>query len=351
MKYISKIFELNTVKADASLEEIEDYFLELIDYNNHAIPISTIVLPSVINKVDKTKNNKRRYINGYKISIIFDFFDQVFVKKVVSKALLRMKRDYNIHYNQISKSGHGYTEKEVPVAGGDYTRTVYDPKWKWTITISKKNMNESKIKTFNRYNELNNPNYNLLIVDVQKSFSKFFTQNYLNKLIEYAKSYDNVYQIWDNHVEGSNIDNDYLYDKKPDIPSMHNDLYVFPNQKMLIEKRYNYNVNANFYKKILDEETYKIMKDKESKQILKRGEIFKTNEGTVIVYIGNRHVYFHCPKKLYELLLKLKGKHLTVVGGSDSECLSDVFTTCESLGVLVKRDWKYIYSATNCPIQ
>lgn len=341
MKYLEPFVRFNEAKSTkiGSIEEIEDYFLELMDHQNSKIPINVEVTKHIVNKQGK-KWVKGSSVHGYKIVIVYDIYDQVFIKNVVDKAVLRLSRDYNIHYNQISKRGNGYITKEIPVRGRDYTRTVLDPKWKTIITISPKDLNES-----------NQEDSNLLIVDVQKSFHKFFTENYITQLKEYAKKYSNVYQIWDNHIEGKNVDNDYLYDKKPDTPSIHNDLYAFANQKMLIEKRYTYDVDAKFFKKILDEKTYQIVKDKEKKKLLKRGEIFKTNEGTIIVYIGNNHVWFHCPKKLYELLLKLKGKHLTVVGGSDSECLSDVFTTCESLGVLVKRDWGYIYSATNCPIQ
>ena len=190
---------------------------------------------------------------------------------------------------------------------------------------------------------------NLIIVDVQPSFKQFFTDLYVHKLKEYAKKYTNVYQIWDNHQQGNNVDKDYLYDKKPDIPNTN--LYKFPNQKDIIEKRYNYDVDADFYKKILDKNTYTEVKEKENKKLLKRGDYFKTTEGTIIVYIANKHVWYHCPKKLYDLFIKLKGKEVTMVGGSDQECFLDVETTATSLGVSIKRDFGYIYSASNCPIK
>ena len=47
----------------------------------------------------------------------------------------------------------------------------------------------------------------------------------------------------------------------------------------------------------------------------------------------------------------MKGKNIEIVGGADSECLDDVFTTAESLGVLIKRNHKYIWSASHCPIK
>lgn len=201
------------------------------------------------------------------------------------------------------------------------------------------------IRLFENFN-----NETLIIIDVQKSFKKFFTDNYLKELNKYANTFNSVYQIWDNHVEGKNVDKDYLYDDDPDAPN-NNDLYTFPNQVEAIEKRYNYDVDADFYKKILDPKTYKIIKQKESQNSLKRGDIFLTNEGTAIVYIGNNHKWFHVPIKLYELFVNLKGKEVTMVGGSDQECFLDVETTAKSMGVKVVRNFKYIYSATNCPIK
>ncbi len=200
------------------------------------------------------------------------------------------------------------------------------------------------IKTFESYS-----NDTLIIVDVQKSFKKFFSEMYLNELKKYCKNFKNVYQIFDNHVDGKKVDKDYLYDETPEVP-IHDDLYYFPNQTDLIEKRYNYKVDADFYKKILDKEVYQEISEKEDREELKKGDIFPTKEGTIITYINNNHVWFHCPKKLYELLTSLKGKEVTVVGGADSECLEDVVTTAERLGVKIKRDYKFIYTANSCPI-
>jgi hypothetical protein len=189
----------------------------------------------------------------------------------------------------------------------------------------------------------------LLIVDVQKSFRKFFTEMYVNELKKYCENFIEVHQIWDNHVDGKNVDKDYLFDENPDIP-VHNDLYNFPNQKDIIEKRYNYDVDVDFYKDVLDKKTYKDIKSKEDSNSLKRGDLFETKEGTAIVYIGNNHKWFQIPKKLFELFKKLGDKKVTIVGGADSECLSDVFIAAESMGVNIKRDWRYIWTATSCPI-
>lgn len=192
---------------------------------------------------------------------------------------------------------------------------------------------------------------NLLIVDVQKSFKKFFTDNYINQLIKYCNGFQNVYQIFDNHVDGKNVDKDYLYDKDEEAQTNHPDVYKFPNQKDVIEKRYRYDVDVDFFKKLLDDKTYQTMKSKEKNNQLKRGEMFKTSKGTYLVFIGNNHRWYEVPKKLFNLFKKLKDREVIIVGGADSECLQDIYVTAETMGVKIKRDWKYIWTATHCPIK
>jgi hypothetical protein len=208
------------------------------------------------------------------------------------------------------------------------------------------------LKVFENFNSTGT----LIIVDVQKSFRKYFSEMYLHELKKYCKEFENVYQIFDNHVDGKNPNLDYLYKENPEVP-IHQDLYHFPNQKDIIEKRYNYDVDADFYKKILDKSTYQEIKTLEEKNSLQRGQYFSTKEGTIIVYIGNKHRWFHVPKKLYELFIGLKeaqseeNAQITIVGGADSECLTDIIISAESLGLNIKRNWKFIYTASSCPIK
>lgn len=195
----------------------------------------------------------------------------------------------------------------------------------------------------------------LMIVDVQKSFKEYFSIQYVEALKTYSKSFNSVYQIWDNHIDGKNVDLDYLYDDEPDIP-IHSDLYRFPNEVELIEKRYNYDVNIDFYKSVLSTDDYTRISEMEDRKKIQIGEMVKTTKGTLLVYVGNNHVWYHCPKKLYDILIEIKtaqtngSSSLVIVGGSDSECLEDVFVCAESLGIKIVRDYKYIYTATNCPI-
>jgi hypothetical protein len=209
------------------------------------------------------------------------------------------------------------------------------------------------MKYITLFENFNSDSSILIIVDVQKSFKKFFNDNYLSELNEYAKKFKKVYQIFDNHHEGKSVDKDYLYDEDPNLDNLH-DLYSFPNQKELIEKRYNYDVDVDFYKKILDEEVYNQIVSREGK--LKQGEYFPTTEGTVIVYIGNNHQWFHVPKKLYEIFQELKQAQsenlkIEIVGGASGECLEDIITAAKSLGLVIQRNPKFIYSASFCPIK
>lgn len=189
----------------------------------------------------------------------------------------------------------------------------------------------------------------LIIVDVQKSFKKFFSEMYLNELNKYCKNFNKVYQIFDNHVDGKNVDKDYLYDENPDIP-VNGDLYIFPNQVDIIEKRYRYDVDIDFFKEKMSKEQYNKIKYLQDSKKLKIGDHFRINNGIILVFIGNKHNWFECPVKLYNLLSDLSGKEVTIIGGADGECLQDIFVTAESLGVKIKRNWKYIYTATSCPI-
>jgi hypothetical protein len=189
----------------------------------------------------------------------------------------------------------------------------------------------------------------LIIVDVQKSFKKYFTDNYVKELKKYCNEFDEVFQIWDNHINGK-VGNEYLFDHDPEI-NIGQDLYHFPNQTEIIEKRYNYDVSVDYYKKILDKNTYDNIKKKESNDKLIKGEMFKTTKGTAIVYIGNNHKWFQIPKKLYKRLSNDKYRRYVIVGGSDTECLEDVYISSKSIGVDISRNKGYIYSGKNCPIK
>lgn len=189
----------------------------------------------------------------------------------------------------------------------------------------------------------------LIIVDVQKSFKKFFNNKYITQLKKYCNSFPEVYQIWDNHYKGKNVDKSFLYEKNPLINS--NDLWDFPNELMKIEKRYNYNVNTDFYKNILTEEVYKEIKEKDKNKHLQKGDLFQTTKNTYLVYTGNKHRFFHISIKMTNLFSSLRGKNIIMVGGSKGECLQDVFIAAEAFNLKVSLNNNFIWSATHCPIK
>ena len=318
-------------KSQETIEYIESFFTELSDYKDDTYPIIVNVRARVI--------GKNKY-DGYQVNVTFDTYDKYFMEKKIDLIKNRLKPEFNIHSSSVDKTSM-FRTKHIPVHGTDRTSMVQDPIYCWSISLSPK---------FNEIIESVQESSTLIIVDVQKSFKKWFNDKYVNELTKYAGQFTDVYQIWDNHYQGKNVDKDYLYDENPEIP-VDGDLYTFPNQREIIEKRYNYDVDVDFYKKILSDEVYKAAKQKEQNKQLKRGDLFETEEGTYIVYIGNNHKWYHLPKKLYELFSKLKGKEVIMVGGSDMECFLDVETAANSLGVKVKRNFKYIYSASHCPIK
>ncbi len=186
----------------------------------------------------------------------------------------------------------------------------------------------------------------LYIIDVSKHFSKFFTEQYLRRLKNHCHNYRNVIQVWDNHSDGKPDDDGYLYD--PNFPSpISDDLYTFPNQTEIIEKRYTHQPKDEYIKELLGNEVFKdIIPEK-----LKKGQSFRTLKDTLLVYIGNNHKWFHCPKKLENTLLKSKGKKIHLVGGAETECYEDIIITAQSLGIEPYQDHRFIYSATHCPIK
>ena len=351
MKYL-KLFENFRKKVfnELEFEDIEYFFINGTD--------SDKIRLTDFEKITKSVSNfSSIFSKHYKLENLFDNEEHSYrppmIEFVVEIKHPPMIRNYSFDIN-------GYTKSIIKM----YLQRLYDI-FDVNVFVQIININhmDEYISRSNVYiqpksrsmKESIENKSTLLIVDVQKSFKKFFNEMYLNELNKYCNNFSKVYQIFDNHVDGKNVDKDYLYDDNPEIP-VNGDLYTFPNQVDIIEKRYNYDVDAEFYKKILDVDVFNQIKELEDSQKIKKGQYFSTKEGTIIVFIGNNHKWFHVPKKLYELFMKFKEaqnegqNEITIVGGADSECLEDVITTAKSLGVKIKRDWKYIWTATSCPI-
>lgn len=209
----------------------------------------------------------------------------------------------------------------------------------------------------------------LFVVDIQPSFNNYFSDNYLEEVKKYCEKFSEVYQIFDNHIDGKDVDSDYLYSLHP-IINTKEELYTFPNQKDILEKRYLYDVDSDYFRNIIDEKTLAKMEKLEKDNKLTEGMMFKTKYNTIVVYTGNNHQFFHCGLKLYYLLLDIKkqGKNIELIGGAhrsmyqtlssdvntdkkiNSECIWDIYCACDAIvgqknHNKCKINLKYTYSA------
>ena len=160
-------------------------------------------------------------------------------------------------------------------------------------------------------------NKHLLIVDVQKDFTKFFPPNYLNNINNLCKQMSKVYQIWD-----SNDAN------KPD--------YKFPNQVLSVDKKYGSDLDKNILTPKSLKELNKDFKDNFFYDSEYNPKIYHTNDGGFYIYIGMGndgpgHQWFLVTPKLVNFFNTLKkdlnGNILYLAGGAERECLYDVEIT------------------------
>lgn len=206
--------------------------------------------------------------------------------------------------------------------------------------------------TLDRFSFLENVTQNeiLFIVDVQKSYAEFFTDNYVKQLQNYCKTYSRVYQIWDNHIDGDVSNNNYATNPNPKIP-IDFDLYKMPNTKTYIEKRYFYLEDVKLLDFFNDRISDEVKEELEKKESFVKGDFFKTKEGTTVIFVDNNHVWFEIPIKLERIVNDIVdlNQTVTLVGGADGECLLDIITAFEHLGLKYSLDHSYIYGATHCP--
>jgi len=172
-----------------------------------------------------------------------------------------------------------------------------------------------------KFNIYENNIYNdvLIIVDVQKEFNKFIPENFVKKLTEYSKNFNEVYQIWDSN--------------KATEPS-----YKFPNEIDTIIKKYGTSFSID-----LKQITQDILN---SYPNAKEGDRFKLKEtNSYIVRIFNNHDWFYVTEDMTKLFNKLKNRNIILVGGGDSECLKDIYISMKSFDINVEYNYKFIYSA------
>jgi len=180
----------------------------------------------------------------------------------------------------------------------------------------------------------------LVIVDVQKEFSKFMykptPEQYINNINSYCDQFGDVYQIWDGHI--------YEDEKLKEIeePS-----YTFNKQKDAIRKIYGTTAN-----KEVSELGEKILS---SEKDIKQGDKFKVDDNfdlndsgeNYMVRVENNHKWFYVNKEIANFINTLIGKNVVIIGGADGECLKDVIVAMNSFGLKPTKNENYVYSAKN----
>lgn len=169
----------------------------------------------------------------------------------------------------------------------------------------------------------------LIIVDVQKEFSKYFTNTYLEELNDLCYKYGRVYQIWDTTKA-----------KKAS--------YLFPNQSMVLSKKYGgkleYEDINNFFDPIQVEQIQKEWYDK------KPGWHKFTINGDMWLYVEGQHKWGYFNKELIDIIKRIAqtDREVVLVGGADNECLYDIEVLLKAFNITYEKDPKFVYSAKGC---
>lgn len=173
----------------------------------------------------------------------------------------------------------------------------------------------------------------LIIVDVQEPFSKYFPDNYIEKLSNLSSKMDKVYQIWDSN-DGSVKD------------------YEFPNETESLEKQFGAKPDIN-----LIEPEYQKQFTEDSNNNNFFNEEGATNgypmtDGRVLIYVGMGgqgpgHEWFFIPSKVKDLFkdLQYTSDMIYLVGGANQECLYDIEIALQYYGINFKKLDDYVYSA------
>lgn len=169
----------------------------------------------------------------------------------------------------------------------------------------------------------------LIVVDVQDSFSKFISDEYVHALYNYCENFERVYQIWD-----------HINQNEP--------TYTFPNEYDNCSKEYG-DLELDHFDEFFHEAD--IERCQRIYENPSKGNVLHCKDDSVWLYVGEKHEWFLLKKNLEKFLRDIKqfDQTPTICGGSERECLSDLEIACAYVGLKPKLDFKYIYSSTFCP--
>lgn len=177
----------------------------------------------------------------------------------------------------------------------------------------------------------------LIIVDVQPDFIKFFNEKYLKELKKYCYQFGRVFNISDN------IDSD--------------EVYTFPGQISLFQKQYGCDLSLEdcqyYFTHDICEEIQKEWNNKEP------GWHKETIKGDLWLYVGSQHEWFYVNKDLSKFVKDLSktNREITVVGGAgdingehdtDGECLTDILVLLKAFNINYTIDDLYVYTYNGC---
>lgn len=173
----------------------------------------------------------------------------------------------------------------------------------------------------------------LIIVDVQEEFKKYFNDTYIEKLKEYCEDFNRVFQIFDTHKS-----------KTTD--------YTFPNQVLTIPKLYGGKLDEEDIPYLFTEPMQSTIKLKFEQGFNER-DILETINGDYYIYIGGKHKWFICKPGMANLFKKFakQERKIILAGGAANECLHDIYVTLKAFNVDVEYNFEFIYSSKGCNIQ
>lgn len=176
----------------------------------------------------------------------------------------------------------------------------------------------------------------LIIVDVQKEFDKYFNNNYLNELNKYTNNFTRVFQIIDT------IDTD-------------KNSYIFNNQTKVYHKEYGGELSEDMVEDyFLPNEVEDI---KERLLNVNTGDLFKTMYNEYFVYIGGQymggHEWFYCSNELAEFFNKLytDKRQIILVGGAENECLYSIYIIMKAFNIDVEINKEFTYNVNGCKFE
>jgi hypothetical protein len=175
--------------------------------------------------------------------------------------------------------------------------------------------------------------YDLVIVDVQEPFKKFFGEAYLTALETYCEDFSRVFQIYDT--------------KKISEPD-----YLFPNQTLTIAKEYGGELDEQDVEYYFTEPMRDAIYQKFQTGFQER-DMFETINGDYFIYVDGAHKWFLCHRDMADLFrgFKTNGRKIILVGGAANECLKDIYVTMRAFDVNVEYNAQYVYSAKGSQYQ